>query len=74
MGMFNQYKQHRLMQEIFRLYKAGDIENVSIARLGGMQKLAYYLSRHWSEVIGSSIYERAASVVAILINYKEGDI
>lgn len=59
------------LQEIFKLYKAGDIENVSIAKLGGMQKLADHLSRHWNEVSGASQYERCASIVAILMNYKE---
>lgn len=59
------------LQQIFKLYKAGDIENVSIAKLGGMQKLANYLSTHWNEVSGASQYERCASIVAILMNYKE---
>ena len=59
------------LQKIFKLYKAGDIENVSIAKLGGMQKLADYLSMHWNEVSGASQYERCASIVAILMNYKE---
>ena len=59
------------LQEIFKLYKAGDIENVSIAKLGGMQKLANYLSRHWNEITGTNTYEKAASVVAILMNYEK---
>lgn len=59
------------LQQIFKLYKAGDIENVSIAKLGGMQKLANHLSRHWNEIEGASTYEKAASVVAILMNYNE---
>lgn len=59
------------LQKIFKLYKCGDIENVSIAKLGGMQKLADHLSRHWNEVSGTNQYERCASIVAILMNYKE---
>ena len=59
------------LQQIFKLYKAGDIENVSIAKLGGMQKLADYLSRHWNEINGASTYEKAASIVAILMNYEK---
>lgn len=59
------------LQEIFKLYKCGDIERVSIAKLGGMQKLAHHLMMHWNEVEGSSVYERCASIVAILMNYKE---
>lgn len=61
------------LQEIFKLYRCGDIENVSIARLGGMQKLADHLMRHWGEIDGANVYERAASIVAILMNYKEQD-
>lgn len=70
----NSWTSAEYLQKIFKLYKAGDIENVSIAKLGGMQKLADYLSRHWNEVSGVSQYERCASIVAILINYKEGEI
>lgn len=59
------------LQKIFRLYRCGDIENVSIARLGGMQKLANHLCKHWNEIEGASPYEKAASIVAILMNYDE---
>lgn len=58
------------LQQIFKLYKCGDIENVSIAKLGGMQKLADHLSRHWDEINGTSQFERCASIVAILMNYE----
>ena len=61
------------LQEIFKLYRCGDIENVSIARLGGMQKLADHLMKHWDEIEGANTYERAASIVAILMNYKGQD-
>lgn len=57
------------LQEIFKLYRCGDIEKVSAAKLGGMSKLADYLSRHWNEISGNSAYERACSIVAILMNY-----
>lgn len=59
------------LQKIFRLYRCADIENVSIAKLGGMQKLANHLCKHWNEIEGASPYEKAASIVAILMNYKE---
>lgn len=61
------------LQEIFKLYKAGDLENVSIAKLGGMLKLTQHLCKHWNEVSGSSVYERCASIVAILMNYDNKD-
>lgn len=59
------------LQKIFKLYKCGDIENVSISRLGGMQKLADHLMKHWNDIEGASVFERAASIVAILMNYGE---
>lgn len=59
------------LQEIFKLYKCGDIENVSIAKFGGMKKLTDHLCKHWNEVTGASQFERCASIVAILMNYGE---
>ena len=58
------------LQQIFKLYRCGDIENVSIAKLGGMIKLADHLMKHWNEISGASTFERAASIVAILMNYE----
>ena len=60
------------LQEIFKDYRCGDIEKVSIAKLGGMSKLADHLMHHWDEVKGASVYERCASIVAILMNYDDG--
>ena len=59
------------LQHIFTLYKCGDIEKVSIAKLGGMKKLADHLMKHWNDIQGASIFERAASIVAILASYNE---
>lgn len=59
------------LQEVFKLYKAGEVENVSISKLGGMQKLAAYLMKHWDEIKGNSVFEKACSIVAILMNYEE---
>ena len=58
------------LQEIFKCYRCGDIENVSIAKLGGMKKLTDHLMKHWNEISGASTFERAASIVAILMNYE----
>ena len=58
------------LQKIFRLYKCGEIENVSIGKLGGMNKLAEHLARHWNEIEGVNVYDKAASIVAILMNYE----
>lgn len=58
------------LQEIFKLYRCGDLENVSIAKLGGMKKLTDHLLHHWDEIGGASTFEIAASIVAILMNYE----
>jgi len=60
------------LQEIFGAYRCGDIEKVSVAKLGGMTKLADHLMHHWDEVKGASVYERCASIVAILMNFDDG--
>lgn len=59
------------LQEIFKLYKCGEIEKVSIGKLAGMDKLANYLCCHWNEVEGASVYERCASIVAILMRFED---
>ena len=59
------------LQKIFKLYKCGDIENVSVGRLGGMLKLTNHLARHWNEIDGLNPYEKAASIVAIMMNYED---
>lgn len=70
MGM--QIANASYLQEIFKAYRCGDIEKVSIAKLGGMSKLADHLMHHWDEVKGASVYERCASIVAILMNFDDG--
>ncbi len=80
-GVFAVVKDHSAMkpdhwasagylQKIFSLYKCGEIENVSIGKLAGMEKLSNYLARHWDDIKGDNVYECAASVVAILMNYE----
>lgn len=66
----NEWASADYLQKIFRLYKCGEIENVSIGRLGGMNKLANYLAQHWNDIEGHNPYEKAASIVAILMNYE----
>jgi hypothetical protein len=61
----------KYLQEIFSLYKCGEIEKVSIGKLAGMNKLVNYLCQHWQEVEGASVYERCASIVAILMRYED---
>lgn len=60
------------LREIFSAYHCGDIEKVSVAKLGGMTKLAEHLMHHWNEIGGNSVYEQCASIVAILMNFDDG--
>lgn len=60
------------LREIFKAYRCGDIEKVSVAKLGGMSKLADHLMHHWNEVSGTSVYEQCASIVAILMSFDDG--
>ena len=60
------------LREIFSAYRCGDIEKASVAKLGGMTKLAEHLMHHWNDVGGNSVYEQCASIVAILMNFDDG--
>ena len=70
--MGRQISNASYMREIFSAYRCGDIEKVSVAKLGGMTKLAEHLMHHWNEVGGNSVYEQCASIVAILMNFDDG--
>lgn len=67
----NHWASADYLQKIFTMYKCGDIENVSIGKLAGMEKLAEHLTHHWYDIKGVNPYEKAASIVAILMNYEE---
>ena len=70
--MGRQISNASYLREIFSAYRCGDIEKVSVAKLGGMTKLAEHLMHHWNEVGGNSVYEQCASIVAILMNFDDG--
>lgn len=67
----NSWTSADYLQKLYKLYRCGDIEQVSIGKLAGMDKLANYLAQHWSEIEGLTVYEKAASVVAILMSFEE---
>lgn len=69
----NHWASAGYLQKIFSLYKCGEIENVSIGKLAGMEKLSEHLAYHWDEIKGDNVCERAASIVAIIMNYKKED-
>jgi hypothetical protein len=59
------------LKKVFNLDKASDIENVSLAKLGGMQKLANHLCQNLDKVNGETTYDRCCQIVKILFDYKD---
>ena len=62
----------KYLYENFMCMKAGDIQDVSLAKLGGMDKLADYLCHNWDKLPkNSSQYELCQAIVGILFNYNK---
>lgn len=61
-----------LRDDVFRLYKAGSLEPVSMAQLGSMNKLVDHLAHHFNEIEwnGRSTYDVCGDIVSILFNYE----
>lgn len=50
--------------------RAGDIQPVSLAKLGGMEKITHELSRHWNELPRDvSQYDLVRAVVGLMFKY-----
>lgn len=61
----------KYMYEQYMCMKAGDIQDVSLAKLGGMERLSHHLSSHWDEIPKeTSQYDRCRAIVGILFNYE----
>ena len=61
----------KYMLEKYLCLKASDIQEMSLAKLGGMEKLAHYLAQHWRELPdGVSQYELCQAIVGLLFNYE----
>ena len=62
----------KYMLEKYMCLKAGDIQDVSLAKLGGMERLAHYLSQHWDEIPRNvSTYDLCRHIVSTLFNYEK---
>ena len=60
------------MYENYMCMKAGDIQEVSLAKLGGMERLSHYLSQHWNELPkNNSQYDICRAIVGLLFNYEK---
>lgn len=61
-----------LRDDVFRLYNAGKLEPVSMAKLGSMNKLVDHLAHHFKEIEwnGRSVYDICGDIVSVLFNYE----
>lgn len=60
--------------ENYMCMKAGDIQEVSLAQLGGLERLSHTLSRHWDELpTNVSQYDLCRAIVGLLFKYKDED-
>jgi len=62
----------KYMLEKYMCLKASDIQDVSLAKLGGMERLAHHLSQHWDEIPQNvSTYDLCRHIVGTLFNYEK---
>ena len=62
----------KYMYENYMCMKTGDIQEVSLAKLGGMERLSHYLSQHWDELPkNNSQYDLCRAIVGLLFNYEK---
>lgn len=66
------YASGKYLNDMFMCLKASDIQDVSLAKLGGMEKLADYLCSHWNELPKqASQYDLCRAIVGLLFKYEE---
>lgn len=66
------YSTGRYLNDCFMLLKASDIQETPLSKLGGMEKLASWLSCHWDELPkGRSQYEFCCAIVKTLFDYEK---
>lgn len=66
------YASGKYLNDCFLCLKASDIQDVSLAKLGGMDKLADWLCHNWDRLPkGKSQYELACAIVGILMEYEK---
>ena len=66
------FSSGKYLYENYMCMKAGDIQEVSLAKIGGMERLAHYLSQHWNELPkNNSQYDICRAIVGLLFNYEK---
>lgn len=65
------YTSGKYLNDCFMCLKASDIQDVSLAKLGGMDKLADYLCNRWDELPkDKSRADLCRAIVGLLFQYK----
>ena len=66
------YSTGKYLYDSFLCMKASDIQEVELSKLGGMDKLADWLSHHWDELPKNvSQYDFCRAIVGLLFQYEE---
>ena len=66
------YSSGKYLRDCFLCQKASDIQDVSLAKLGGMDKLADYLSHNWEKLPkNTSQYDLCRAIVGMLFEYEK---
>lgn len=62
----------KYLLEKYMCLKASDIQEVSLAKLGGMERLSERLSNHWDELPKkTSQYDLCRAIVGLLFKYEK---
>lgn len=65
------YSTGRYLRDMFMCEKASDIQEVSLAKLGGMDKLADHLCHHLDDIPKDlSKYDKCRAIVGLLFKYE----
>lgn len=64
------YSNGKYLLDRYMCLKAGDIQDVSLSELGGLERLSDALCRHWDEIPKNvSQYDVARAIVGLLYKY-----
>lgn len=66
------YSTGKYLYDCFMCFKASDIQETPLSKLGGMDKLADYLSHNWDKLPkNKSQYDLCRAIVGLLFNYEK---
>ena len=66
------YSNGKYLYDCFMCLKASDIQDVQLSKLGGMNKLADYLSCNWDKLPkNKSQYDLCRAIVGLLFQYEK---